>query len=42
VALAIGVACGVALFRLHAGVIRVIAGAALAGLLLALAGVAAP
>ncbi|MFL6630130.1 MAG: chromate efflux transporter [Vitreoscilla sp.] len=41
-ALAIGVPAAVALFRFKRGVIPVIAGAALAGLLLALAGVAAP
>ena len=40
-ALAIGVAAAVALFRFRRGVIPVIAGAALAGLLLALAGVPA-
>ncbi|HEY8977524.1 MAG TPA: chromate efflux transporter [Burkholderiaceae bacterium] len=40
-ALAIGIAAAVALFRLRAGVIPVIAGCALAGLLLTLAGVTA-
>jgi len=40
--LAIGVAAGFALFRFKGGVIRVIAGAALAGLASTLAGVAAP
>jgi chromate transporter len=41
-ALVIGAAAALALLRLRSGVIPVIAGAALAGLLLALAGVAAP
>ena len=41
-ALAIGVAAAVALFRFRRGVIPVIAGAALAGLVLTLAGVPAP